>query len=189
MAPPRSREHAPPFPSPCSVWPARGAGVHAWERCLAQSSRLEVDAAAEPCIQVHFELRHLVPQRAEPVLKGRDVLLGLRIRRRQHFLRLLEGNIEEGVADLVSVARGASSQPPTNHSSVRMRRSRQRRGAAGVTVGGRIVLRDKLVLVGELQLRRDVVEFLLLFLRARSQCEPMGAETAIAGRDREGVRS
>ena len=147
----------------CSVWPAP---ARAWKRRSGLSSRLEVDAAAEPCIQVHLELRHLVPQRAEPVLKGRDVLLSLRIRSRQHLLRLLEGDVEEGVADLVPVAHLCPSQPPTDHSSVRMRCPRRRRGAAGAIVRGETVLRDKFFLVGELQLRRDVVEFLLLFLRA-----------------------
>jgi hypothetical protein len=63
--------------------------------------RFEIDAAPEPGIQFHSQLCHLVFDRAHTVFQSRNLLFDLATGRGQHLLRLFEGDVKKGIANLV----------------------------------------------------------------------------------------
>jgi hypothetical protein len=62
---------------------------------------LQVDAPAKPCIQVHLELCHVVPHRAQRVFQRPNLLLHLGRGHLDHLKRFCRLDLEESIADLV----------------------------------------------------------------------------------------
>lgn len=103
---------------------------------------LEVDAPAEPGIQLNLQLSHLLAYRTERVFQLCDILLNFGSCYPKHLLGLGKRDVEECISNFVSAPRvrdGLGLARPQGDS------------------------RYYIVLIGKLELERDIV-YLLLFL-------------------------
>lgn len=104
--------------------------------CILRRLYLEVDLLAKSGIEVDFKFRHLFLDGANLFLQARCVFFDSGGRSFQHFLRLLERHVEEGIANFIPAIVIVSD------CALLFRRV------------GKYIIPDFLVLVGQLKLGR-----------------------------------